>query len=46
MFQQKDETEPKRAEEAFLESENKFKSFAEQAITGIYFIDTDAFLYK
>ncbi|MGA2938643.1 MAG: PAS domain S-box protein, partial [Syntrophobacteraceae bacterium] len=35
----------KQAEEALLESENKFKSFAEQAITGINIIQDGVFKY-
>jgi PAS domain S-box-containing protein len=40
-----DITERKRAENALLESENKFKSFAEQAITGINIIQDGVFKY-
>ncbi|MGO9414174.1 MAG: PAS domain S-box protein, partial [Syntrophobacteraceae bacterium] len=35
----------KRAEEALLESENKFKSFAEQALAGIYILQDGVFKY-
>ena len=37
--------EHKRTEEALLESENKFKSFAEQALAGIYIIQDGLFKY-
>ena len=40
-----DITDLKRAEEALLESENKFKSFAERAITGINIIQDGVFKY-
>ncbi len=40
-----DITERKRAEEALRESENKFKSFAEQANTGINIIQDGVFKY-
>jgi len=42
---EKDGTERKNAEEALLESENKFKSFAEQAITGTNIIQDGVFKY-
>ncbi len=35
----------KQAEEALLESENKFKSYAEHALTGIYLIQDGVFKY-
>jgi len=35
----------KRTEEALLESENKFKSFSEQALAGIYIIQDGVFKY-
>ena len=35
----------KQAEEALLESENKFKSYAEQALAGIYLIQDGVFKY-
>jgi PAS domain S-box-containing protein len=41
----RDITERKQAEEALLESENKFKSFAEQALAGIYIIQDGVFKY-
>jgi len=41
----RDISERKRAEEALLESENKFKSLAEQALTGIYIIQDGVFKY-
>ncbi len=41
----KDKTERKNAEEALLESESKFKSFADQAITGINIIQDGVFKY-
>jgi PAS domain S-box-containing protein len=41
----RDITERKRAEEALFESENKFKSFAEQALVGIYLIQDGVFKY-
>jgi PAS domain S-box-containing protein len=41
----RDITELKYAEVELLESENKFKSFAEQALTGIYLIQDGAFNY-
>jgi len=40
-----DITERKQAEEALLESENKFKSFAEQSIAGINIIQDGVFKY-
>ena len=42
---EKHKTEREHAEEALLESENKFKSFAEQAITGINIIQDGVFKY-
>jgi PAS domain S-box-containing protein len=41
----RDITKRKQAEEALLESENKFKSFAEQALAGMYIIQDDVFKY-
>ena len=38
-------TERKRAEEALRESEDKFRSFAEQSLVGIYLISGDVFKY-
>jgi two-component system, cell cycle sensor histidine kinase and response regulator CckA len=40
-----DITERKRAEEELLESENKFKSFAENALVGIYLLQDGVFKY-
>ncbi|MCG6534241.1 MAG: PAS domain S-box protein [Syntrophales bacterium LBB04] len=40
-----DISERKRAEAALQESENKFKSFAEQALVGIYLIQDGSFKY-
>ena len=40
-----DITERKRAEEALRESEDKFRSFAEQSLVGIYLISGDVFKY-
>src|SRR5208337_2048442 len=40
-----DITKRKQAEEALLESENKFKSFAEQALAGILIIQDGVFKY-
>jgi two-component system, cell cycle sensor histidine kinase and response regulator CckA len=42
---EKDEAECKRAEDALLESEIKFKSFAEYALAGIYLIQDGVFKY-
>ena len=39
------ESKSKQAEEALLESENKFKNFAEQALAGIYLIQDGVFKY-
>ncbi|MGO9415737.1 MAG: PAS domain S-box protein [Syntrophobacteraceae bacterium] len=41
----RDITERKQAEEALLESENKFKSFAENALVGIYLLQDEVFKY-
>jgi len=41
----RDITERKRAENALLESEKKFKSFAEQALVGIYLSQDGVFKY-
>jgi PAS domain S-box-containing protein len=41
----RDITGRKRAEEALLESENKFRSFAEQALVGVYLIQDGIFKY-
>lgn len=41
----RDITERKRMEEALLESEIKFKSFAEQALVGIYLLQDGVFKY-
>ncbi|MBT4290657.1 MAG: PAS domain S-box protein [Deltaproteobacteria bacterium] len=41
----RDITEQKRAENAFRESEEKFRSVAEQSIVGIYIIQGDVFKY-
>ncbi|MBF0510350.1 MAG: PAS domain S-box protein, partial [Deltaproteobacteria bacterium] len=40
-----DVTERRMAEEALLESENKFENFAEQALAGIYLIQDGVFKY-
>ena len=40
-----DITELKRAEAALLESETRFKSYAEQAFAGIYLLQDDVFKY-
>ena len=41
----RDVTERKQAEEEILESENKFKSFAENALAGIYLLQDGVFKY-
>ena len=41
----RDMTRRKRAEEALRESEDKFRSFAEQSLVGIYLISDDLFKY-
>jgi len=41
----RDITERKRAEQDLLESENKFKSFAENALVGIYLVQDGIFKY-
>ena len=41
----RDITERKRAEAALLESESQFKSFAEQALAGIYILQNGVFKY-
>jgi len=45
IIQEVDITERKRAENELLESENKFKSFAEQALVGIYILQDGVFKY-
>ena len=42
---QKDKAERKQAEEALFEFENMFKSFAEQALAGIYILQDGVFKY-
>ena len=41
----RDTTERKQTQEALRESEDKFRSFAEQSLVGIYLISGDAFKY-
>ena len=40
-----DITDRKKAEQALVESENKFKTFAEQALAGMYIIQDGIFKY-
>ena len=45
VLQHYDITDRKQAEEALRESEDKFRSFAEQSLVGIYLISGDVFKY-